>query len=50
MIKKKEGYLRFLNIIVPSFSAMYSKPISISFVASVMLLAVLHVYSSSSLK
>lgn len=45
--RKRGGYLRFLNSIVPSFSAMYSNPVSISAVASLTLLAVLHVHSSS---
>ena len=40
-------HFRFLNSIIASFSAMYSKPASISAVASVMLAAVLHVHSSS---
>ena len=42
------GYLRFLNSFRLSISVMYSKPSSIRFLASVMLLAVLHVHSSSS--
>ena len=43
-------YLRFLNSFVPSISVMYSNPCSIRSVASCMVLAVLHVYSSSSVK
>lgn len=38
----------FLNSIVPSFSAMYSNPFSMRFVASLMLDAVLQWYSSFS--
>jgi len=38
--------LRFLNSFIPSISVMYSKPASISCVASFMSLAVLHVHSS----
>jgi len=49
-IEKREGYLRFLNSLVPSISVMYWNPFSISFVACLMLVAVLQVYSSSSLK
>jgi len=43
-------YLRFRNSFSPSISVMYSNPFSISCVASLTLLAVLHVHSSSSLK
>ena len=46
MVKKKD-YLRFLNSFVPSISVIYSKPASISAVDSLMLLADLHVHSSS---
>lgn len=38
------GYLRFLNILSPSISVMYSNPFSISWVASSIVFAVLHVY------
>jgi len=40
-------YLRFLNSFVSSNSVTYSNPASIRVVASWMLLAVLHVHSSS---
>ncbi len=40
--------MRFLNSFVPSISVTYSKPFSISCVASCMLLAVLQWYSSFS--
>ena len=45
--KRGLGYLRFLNSIVPSFSVMYSNPASISAFATVVLVAVLHIHSSS---
>jgi len=50
--RKKEGsgYLRFLNSIVPSFCVMYSNPTSMSFCASLTLVAVLHVHSSDVVK
>ena len=48
--KKRGGYLRFLKSFIPSISVMYWNPFSMSCVASLMLLAVLHVYSSSSFK
>jgi len=44
--RKKRGYLRLRNSIIPSFSAMYSNPTSISAFASSVLVAVLHVHSS----
>jgi len=40
------GYLRFLNSLKLSMSVMYSNPASIKSVASLMLLAILHVHSS----
>ena len=46
-MKKREGYLRFLNSFVPSIFVTYSKPFSISCVASFMFVAVLQWYSSS---
>jgi hypothetical protein len=49
-IEQKKGefcYLRFLNSFVPSISVTYSKPASISDVASLMFVADLHVHSSS---
>ena len=42
------GYLRFRNSLISSISVMYSKPFSISCVASLMLVAVLQWYSSFS--
>jgi len=48
--KRGEGYLRFRNSIVPSFSVMYSNPTSISAFASSVLVAVLHVHSSDVVK
>ena len=47
---KKEGgdYLRFLKSFVPSISVTYWNPFSISSVASLILVAVLQTYSSSS--
>ena len=42
-LKKKEGYLRFLNSCIPSVVVTYWNPSSISLVASLMFLAVLHV-------
>ena len=48
--EKKRGYLRFLNSFVPSISVTYSNPASISAVASLMLLAVLHVHWSFSVR
>ena len=51
--RKREGlfcYLRFLYSLMPSMSCMYSNPFSISWVASLTLVAVLHVYWSSSSK
>ena len=53
LLIEKEGcgfesrYLRFLNSFVPSSSVTYSNPASIRVVASFMLVAVLHVHSSS---
>jgi len=45
------GYLRFLNSISPSgVVAMYSKPVSISWVASAVSLVALHVHSSDWLR
>ena len=44
--KKRGVYLRFLNTLSPSCSVTYSKPFSIRSVVSLMLVAVLHVYSS----
>ena len=41
------SYLRFRYILVPSISCMYSNPASRSSVASLMLVAVLTVHSSS---
>ena len=46
--KRRGGYLRFRYSRIPSISWMYSNPFSISVVASLMLVAVLHVYSSFS--
>jgi len=50
MIKKGDGYLRFLNSFVPSISVTYWKPVSISAVASFMLVAPLHIHSSFSVR
>jgi hypothetical protein len=41
------GYLRFLYSLIPSISCMYVNPCSSRSVASLMLVAVLTVYSSS---
>lgn len=46
--KKREVYLRLRNSFVPSISVTYSNPFSIRLVASLTLVAVLHVYSSFS--
>jgi len=48
IVCKKEGrcYLRLRNSFVPSISVMYSKPASMSCVASLMFVAVLHVHWS----
>ena len=43
-------YFRFLNVLSPSISVMYSNPVSIRFIASLVVLAVLHVYSSDSVR
>ena len=45
---EKGSYLRLRNSFVPSISVTYSNPFSIRLVASLMLVAVLHVYSSFS--
>ena len=45
----KKGYLRLRNSLSPSISVMYSKPFSISCVASSTLVAVLQWYSSFSM-
>lgn len=39
-------HFRFLYRLIPSFSCMYSKPVSMRFVASLTFVAVLHVHSS----
>lgn len=41
VLRPATPYFRFLNSIVPSISVMYSKPFSISCVASFMFVAVL---------
>lgn len=46
-IEKERVYLRFLYILIPSMSCMYVNPFSSRFVASLMLVAVLHVHSWS---
>jgi len=53
LLLKKKGlvYLRFLNSMSPSgVVVMYSNPTSMSFVASLVSLAVLHVHSLESLR
>lgn len=47
VVANSYDYLRFRNSFSPSISVMYVNPASISCVASLMLVAVLHVYSSS---
>jgi len=51
MIEKERGfvYFRFRNSFVPLCSVMYVNPFSMRFCISVIVFAVLHVYSSSSL-
>lgn len=46
--KGGDGYLRFRYMLIPSFSWINSKPFSIRFVISLMLVAVLQWYSSFS--
>ena len=50
LYKKRGDYLRFLNSHVPFISVTYWNPFSIRLAASFGVAAVLHVYSSSSLK
>jgi len=45
---EKGSYLRLRNSFVPSISVTYSNPFSIRLVASLTLVAALHVYSSFS--
>ena len=48
MLEKRGGYLRFRNSLVLSISMTYVNPFSSRSVASLMFVAALHVYSSSS--
>jgi len=46
-IVKREGYLRFLNSCIPSIVVTYWNPFSMSLVASLAVVAPVHVHSSS---